>query len=94
VAEAALVKRVRLAALVALLLLAGGALAECPACDAATPRSFWPLVGAFMLVPPLLAVTVILLMRREFRSTFGRKGGRPGGAVISFTPLARLGHKP
>jgi hypothetical protein len=33
-------------------------------------------------------------MRREFRSTFGRKGERSGGAVVSFTPLARLGHKP
>jgi hypothetical protein len=37
-----------------------------------------------MLVPPLLAVTVLLLMRREFRSSFG-SGSRPAGEILSFT---------
>lgn len=84
-------RRAWLSALATPLLLAGRALAECPACAAAAEtRSVWPIVGAFMLVPPLLAVTVILLMRREFRSSFG-SGSRPAGEILSFTrPKARI----
>lgn len=77
-------KRFPLATFATLLLLSGRALAECPACAADAPRSIWPIVGAFMLVPPLLAVTVLLLMRREFRSSFG-SGSRPAGEILSFT---------
>lgn len=94
-AEAAFVRHIRLfaSAVATLLLAAGPAVAECPACDAATPRSIWPIVGAFLLVPPILAAAVILLMRRELRSTLGRKRST-GGAVVSFTPLARFGPRP
>ena len=77
-------KRSTLSALAILPLLAGRALAGCPACAAAAEsKSIWPIVGAFMLVPPLLAVGVILLMRREFRSSFG-SGTRPAGEILSF----------
>ena len=78
-------RRFPFSACATLLLLSGRALAECPACAIADgPRSVWPIVGAFMLVPPLLAVTVILLMRREFRSSFG-SGTRAPGEIVSFT---------
>ena len=90
-AEAAFVRRARLLASAAatLLLAAGPALAECPACDAATPRSVWPLVGAFLLLPPLLATAVILLVRRESRSMFGRKGAGAAGAILRFRRRTR-----
>jgi hypothetical protein len=75
-------------ALLALLLAAGRAAAECPACAGAASaeqRSVWPIVGAFMLVPPLLAAIVILLMRREFRTSFGPKTAGPAAEILSFS---------
>lgn len=57
-------------ALFAALLLAGAAPA-CPSCAGTTTverRKVWPVVGAFLLVPPALAVGVALAIRRELRN--------------------------
>ena len=85
-------RRFSLSVLATLLLRAGPALAECPACaGAADPsqRSIWPIVGAFLLVPPVLAVAVILLVRREYRTPFSRKTARPAADLLSFSRNGR-----
>lgn len=51
-----------------LLLAASRAMATCPACaGAGAPKeaSVWPIVGAFLVVPWLLAGAVLILVRRE-----------------------------
>ena len=56
-------------AAVALLFLAlPGAAAACPLCaGSGEGPNIWPLVGAFLLVPPILGAGVITAMRREMR---------------------------
>ncbi len=55
----------------AALLHAGVSLATCPACAGAAEekaKSVWPLVGAFLLVPPAVLGTLAVLIRRETRT--------------------------
>jgi hypothetical protein len=73
----------------AAVLLARGAMA-CPSCAAsASPKdpSIWPLVGAFMLVPWILGAVVVLLVRRESTSFFGRRrdAHAPLAGVLGFS---------
>ena len=58
----------RRALLLALFLLAGARAAACPMCAGDRPAkefNIWPIVGAFMMVPPVLATAVIVAIRRE-----------------------------
>jgi hypothetical protein len=61
-----------LAALLALAAAARPAGATCPACAGAAEekaKSVWPLVGAFLLVPPAVLGTLAVLIRRETRTS-------------------------
>lgn len=68
-------KRVLLLALLLLSLAVAGRLAACPACAGSSTaangktqeKSVWPIVGVFLLVPPLLGGVVIAALRRESR---------------------------
>jgi len=74
-------RRASLSFLLSMLLSAGPAFANCPLCaGAGSPRevNIWPIVGAFMCLPWILGLAAFLLMRREFRTTFGE---RPAGDV-------------
>ena len=56
----------------AALLSAGAARASCPACTGGAEekqRRIWPLVGAFLLVPPAVTATLVLLIRRETKTS-------------------------
>jgi hypothetical protein len=58
--------------LLAALLLSGSRLAACPACAGASDektKSVWPLVGAFLLVPPAVLGALAVLIRRETRTS-------------------------
>ena len=58
----------------AFLFLAAPRGAACPSCagsEVGQPVNIWPAVGAFLLVPPLLAGAVVWTLRREFRSGGG-----------------------
>ena len=60
------------AALLALAFAARPAEATCPACAGAAEekaKSVWPLVGAFLLVPPAVLGTLAVLIRRETRTS-------------------------
>jgi len=68
------VKRVRVLrrALLLALLLTGVRAAACPLCagDQKTKEfSIWPIVGVFMMVPPVLGTAVVLAIRRENKRT-------------------------
>jgi hypothetical protein len=79
----------RAAFIAAAVLLVRGA-AACPSCAAsASPKdpNIWPLVGLFMLVPWILAGVVVLLVRRESTSFFGRRrdARAPLAGVLGFS---------
>lgn len=60
-----------LAALVAGAALIAPAAAACPSCSASSsPKepNVWPVVGAFMLVPWVLAAGAVVIVRRNSRS--------------------------
>jgi len=51
-----------------LLLVVPGVAAACPLCvGTGEAPNIWPIVGAFLLVPPILGAGVITAMRREIR---------------------------
>jgi hypothetical protein len=82
-------RRAPFALLLAALLSAGPAFANCPLCaGSGSPRdvNIWPIVGAFMCLPWILGAAAVLLMRREFRTTFGgRPAGDACGHLLAFT---------
>lgn len=63
--------------LLGLLLFADRMLSACPSCAEAAGTtdagSIWPIVGAFLVVPPMLFTGVVLLLRRELKA--GPGGG-------------------
>ncbi len=64
------VRTIRAAALLAGALALGPGAAACPSCaSSAAPegRSIWPAVGAFMLVPWVLAAGAVVVVRRNSR---------------------------
>ena len=59
-------------ALPALVAVSRPAATACPTCAGAAEekaKAVWPLVGAFLLVPPAVLGTLAVLIRRETRSS-------------------------
>ena len=69
------------------LLLVATRVAACPTCAGSTHSvNVWPIVGAFILVPPLIALAVLYALRKELGTS---SAGAPSeGRVLPFARRA------